>query len=73
MEMEKRLRELEEIVNVLAGKLREQYVINSRLIEKIQEIGNSEYHDFAMNMEALDNSINRLEEMNERFGIPVQF
>ncbi len=69
--MEDRLKELEERVNVLADKLREQCAINSKLIELIKEIGNSEFHDFAMEYEGLNNSINKLNEMNYRFSTPV--
>lgn len=70
--MKDKLKELEEKVNVLADKLREQYEINLNLIELIKTIGNSEFHVFRPDNERLNNSINKLNEMNSKFSNPLR-
>lgn len=71
--MEDKLEKLEERVNVLADKLREQYAINSKLIELIKEIGDSEFHDYVSENQSLNNSVNKLNEMNYKFEKPILF
>lgn len=70
--MKERLEELEEKVNLLADKLREQSEINSKLIGLIKEIGHSEFFEHQED-EVLNNCINKLNEMNSKFSNPLRW